>query len=34
MERINYFTDKFSGSELEDYFESLNEEKLKYELKN
>lgn len=34
MERINYFTDKFSGSELEDYFDSLNEEKLKYELKN
>lgn len=34
MERINYFTGKFSGSELEDYFDSLNEEKLKFELEN
>lgn len=34
MERINYFTGKFSGFEFEDYFHSLNEEKLNFELEN
>ena len=34
MEKLNYFTGKFSKSELEDHFDSLNEEKLKSELEN
>ena len=34
MEELNYFTGKFSKSELEDHFDSLNEEKLKSELEN
>ena len=34
MENLNYFTGEFSESELKNYFDSLNEEKLKYELKN
>ena len=34
MENLNYFTGKFSKSELEDHFDSLNEEKLKSELEN
>lgn len=34
MEELNYFTGEFSESELEDHFDSLNEEKLKYELEN
>ena len=34
MEELNYFTGKFSKSELEDHFDSLDEEKLKSELEN
>ena len=34
MEMPNYFTDEFSTSGLENYFDSLNEEKLEYELEN
>ncbi|MFS9228906.1 DUF2971 domain-containing protein [Streptococcus mitis] len=34
MENLNYFTDKFSESELMDHFDSLDEIKLKYELEN
>ena len=34
MEKLNYFTGKFSKSELEDHFDSLDEEKLKSELEN
>ena len=34
MEELNYFTGKFSKSELEDHFDSLDEEKLKCELEN
>ena len=34
MEELNYFTGEFSEYELEDHFDSLNEEKLKYELGN
>ena len=34
MENLNYFTGEFSESELKNHFDSLNEEKLKYELKN
>ena len=34
MEKLNYFTGKFSESELKNHFDSLNEEKLKYELEN
>ena len=34
MEELNYFTGKFSKSELEDHFDSFNEEKLKSELEN
>ncbi len=34
MEKLNYFTGKFGKSELEDHFDSLNEEKLKSELEN
>ena len=34
MEMSNYFTDKFSESELKNHFDSLNEEKLKSELEN
>mgnify|MGYP000141732153 FL=1 len=34
MEKLNYFTGKFSESELKNHFDSLNEEKLKYELDN
>ena len=32
MEELNYFTGKFSASELKNHFDSLNEEKLKSEL--
>ena len=34
MEMSNYFTDKFSESELKNHFDSLDENKLKYELEN
>ena len=34
MENLNYFTDKFSESELMNHFDSLDEIKLKYELEN
>ena len=34
MEELNYFTGKFSKSELENHFDSLDENKLKYELEN
>lgn len=34
MEKLNYFTSEFSESELKNYFDSLNEEKLKYQLEN
>ena len=34
MEMSNYFTDKFSESELKNHFGSLDENKLKYELEN
>ncbi|MCY7061580.1 DUF2971 domain-containing protein [Streptococcus oralis] len=34
MEELNYFTGKFSKSELEDHFDSLDEEKLKSKLEN
>ena len=34
MEMPNYFTDEFSTFGLENYFDSLNEEKLEYELEN
>ena len=34
IEELNYFTGKFSKSELEDHFDSLDEEKLKSELEN
>lgn len=34
MEKLNYFTGEFSESELKNYFDSLNEEKLKYQLEN
>ena len=34
MEKLNYFTGKFSKSELENHFDSLDENKLKYELEN
>ena len=34
MEMPNYFTEEFSTSGLENYFDSLNEEKLEYELEN
>lgn len=34
MEKLNYFTGEFSESELKNHFDSLNEEKLKYELEN
>ena len=34
MEVLNYFTGKFSESELKNHFDSLDENKLKYELKN
>ena len=34
MEKLNYFTGKFSESELKNYFDSLDEIKLKYELDN
>ena len=34
MENLNYFTGEFSESELKNYFDSLNEEKLKYQLEN
>ena len=34
MEKLNYFTDEVGSPELKNYFESLNEEKLKYELEN
>ena len=34
MEMPNYFTDEFSTSGLENYFDSLNEEKREYELEN
>lgn len=34
MEKLNYFTRKFSASGLQNYFDSLNEEKQKYELEN
>ena len=32
MEKLNYFAGKFSASGLLNYFDSLNEEQLKYEL--
>ena len=34
MAKLNYFTGKFSESELENHFESLDENNLKYELEN
>ena len=34
MENLNYFTGEFSKDELKNHFDSLNEEKLKYELEN
>ena len=34
MEKLNYFTGGFSASGLKNHFDSLNEEKLKYELEN
>ena len=34
MEELNYFTGKFSESELKNHFDSLDENKLKYELEN
>lgn len=34
MEELNYFTGKFSESELENLFDSLDENKLRYELEN
>lgn len=34
MEKLNYFTGEFSKYELKNNFDSLNEEKLKYELEN
>lgn len=34
MEELNYFTGKFSESELENHFDSLDENKLRYELEN
>ena len=34
MEKLNYFTGEFSESELKNHFDSLNKEKLKYELDN
>ena len=34
MENKNYFTGELSVEELEDYFESLNEEGLRCELEN
>ena len=34
MEKLNYFTGEFSESELMNHFDSLNEEKLKYQLEN
>ena len=34
MGNLNYFTDKFSESELKNHFDSLDENKLKYELEN
>ena len=34
MGKLNYFTDEFSKYELENHFDSLDENKLKYELEN
>ncbi|EFU62854.1 MULTISPECIES: DUF2971 domain-containing protein [Streptococcus] len=34
MEKLNYFTGEFSESELKNHFDSLNKEKLKYDLDN
>ncbi|MEZ7656868.1 DUF2971 domain-containing protein [Streptococcus sp. 20925_1_44] len=34
MEKLNYFTGEFSESELKNHFDSLDENKLKYELEN
>ena len=34
MQKLNYFTGEFSESELKNHFDSLNEEKLKYQLEN
>lgn len=34
MEKLNYFTGEFSESELKNHFDSLKEEKLKYQLEN
>ena len=34
MKELNYFTGEFSESELKNHFDSLDENKLKYELKN
>ena len=34
MEELNYFTGKFRDFELKKYFDSLDENKLKYELEN
>lgn len=34
MEKLNYFTGEFSESELMNHFDSLKEEKLKYQLEN
>lgn len=34
MEELNYFTGRFSKSELVNHFGSLDENKLKYELEN
>lgn len=34
MEKLNYFTGEFSESELNNHFDSLKEEQLKYQFEN